>query len=44
MDIYNRWLEIKWKHYLESHTDKNYLQGTQGDLSYEICYGKNQNN
>jgi hypothetical protein len=44
MNIYDKWLEIKRKHHLESHTEGNYLQGTQGDLSCEIYYGKNQNN
>jgi hypothetical protein len=43
MDIYDRWLGIKRKHRLEKHTGES-LRDTQGDLSCEICYGKNQDN
>jgi hypothetical protein len=43
MDMYDRWLGIKRKHCLKKHIGKS-LQDAQGDLSCEICYGKNQDN
>jgi hypothetical protein len=43
MNIYDRWLGIRRKHRLEKHTGES-LQDAQGDLSCEICYGKNQDN
>jgi hypothetical protein len=43
MDIYDRWLEIKQKHRIEKHTGES-LRDAQGNLSCEICYGKNQDN
>jgi hypothetical protein len=43
MDIYDRWIGIKRKHRLEKHIEDS-LQNAQGDLSCEICYGKNQDN
>jgi hypothetical protein len=45
MDIYDRWLEIKEKHRIEKHEGEGLrkdLRDVQEDLSYRICYVKNE--